>query len=168
MHPDVHSFSDFQDPSGASKSLNLGLMDFPTTGNTKTGRHRFVRLMTGHLFTGASGAWQVRQDGKVFYEEVLTALVQKATGVTLQQLPQSVRTNLIWETRQGRARAEASDGNSQAPWLKPADMDASDVFAVKLIQAAARYLPLHLGSCPLVWQMPSEIFFSCFLWRLFF
>lgn len=80
----------------------------------------------------------MRQDGKMFYEELLTALVQKATGVTLQQLPQSTRTNLIWETRRGRARAEASDGGNQAPWLKPADLDASQVFAVKLIQAAVR------------------------------
>ncbi len=102
---------------------------------------------------GPNPSWgleQVRQDGKVFYEEVLTALVQKATGVTLQQLPQSVRTNLIWETRRGRARAEASDGNSQAPWLKPADMDASDVFAVKLIQAAVR-------SVPAFWSQSDEI-----------
>jgi hypothetical protein len=81
---------------------------------------------------------QVRTDGRVFYEELLTALTQKATGVSLQELPLHVRNNLIWETRQGRARAEAHDPTGQSPWLKPADMDASHVFAVKLIQAAVR------------------------------
>eukprot|EP00884_Botryococcus_braunii_P020692 jgi/Botrbrau1/7306/Bobra.247_3s0003.2 len=103
----------------------LGLQGQPVTQNIMLTFQRKLPL-------------KVRQDGRVFYEEVLTALVQKATGVTLQQLPLSVRTNLIWETRRGRARAEANDGNFQAPWLKPADMDASDVFAVKLIQAAVR------------------------------
>ncbi|KAK9816590.1 hypothetical protein WJX72_002338 [[Myrmecia] bisecta] len=90
---------------------------------------------------------KVGPDHRVYYHELLTAMSQKAMGLTLEQLPADVRCALQQRTKEGRKKAEsrAPTGDAGANGVmfvdedgREVEADAAYIYSTKLIQAAMR------------------------------